>query len=188
MEEAIQYVDEEVSRLKFKRELENFDRLKEHYRQLGVLLLHQSFPDLFFAFVALAVNYKPIVFATCINFTNYDVEPLSVKFVDPLTFQPVRFTQMATRFPRKIEGSSQPQFLLQAERDEEPFLCIPGVREYHDHIYHNGDLWFLYRKNGGEGSLCFLLDNLQLYGTSHIVTYNFQITMSLGTDPNRLPL
>ena len=188
MEHQVHYVDEEVTRRKFKLELENFDRLKEHYRQLGILLLHQNFPDLYFAFLAPAIQPTPIVFAVRINFTNYDVEPLSVKFVHPLTFQPLKINQLMAGLLRRLKDSPVPQNLLVADQDGEPFFCIPGVREYHNHPFHNGDSWFLYRKNGGEGSLCFLIDNLQLYGTSHVVTYNFQINMTLGSNPNLLPL
>jgi hypothetical protein len=31
---------------------------------------------------------------------------------------------------------------------EAPFLCIAGVREYHDHPGHSGDSWDLHRTTG----------------------------------------
>src|SRR5690606_10277866 len=119
----------------------------------------------------------------------------SVKFVHPLTFEPVSIEQVPTRLNRKLEGSPVPQELLQAHQDRVPFFCIPGVREYHEHPFHNGDSWLLYRKRGGEGSLCFLLDNLQLYGTSSLTSYLWQVTINMQTpslglsfDNNTLPL
>lgn len=190
-----QFVDPEVTKHKFQEETDMFFRLKEEYRRKGVLLLEQRYPDLFFAFVAPSLQPLPIGFAVRINFTNYDVQPLSVKFVHPLTLEPLMIEQVATRLPRRLEGSPSPQALLQADQNRVPFFCIPGVREYHEHPYHNGDSWFLYRKRGGEGSLCFLLDNLQLYGTSHVSSYTIQVnfnmqspTLQLGFDPEGLPL
>ncbi|SHF40031.1 putative metal-binding protein [Flavisolibacter ginsengisoli] len=173
-----QFVDPVVTQQKFTEELERFRQLKEEYRSKGVLLLEEAYPNLYFAFTAPSLNPVPIVFAVCINFINYDVEPLSVRFVHPVTLQHVLFTQMQTRFFRNINGPA-PQALLQAQSDQVPFFCIPGVREYHKHTFHNGDSWFLYRKNGGEGSLCFLLDNLQLYGTSAINSYLFQFNFQM---------
>ena len=190
-----QFVDPEVTQQKFKEELEIFSRLRDEYRKKGVLLLEQCYPDLFFAFAAPSLHPMSIIFAVRINFVNYDVQPLSVKFVNPLTLDPVAIEQVPTRLLRKLEGSPDPQALLQANLDRIPFFCIPGVREYHDHPYHNGDSWFLYRKRGGEGSLCFLLDNLQLYGTSYLTSYNLQInfnmqvpSLQVGYNPQDLPL
>jgi hypothetical protein len=192
---TMQFVDPEVTQQKFTEELAKYSSAKEHYRKMGVLLLEESYPNLYFGFVAPSLSPAPIIFAVKINFDNYDVQPLSVKFVHPLTFQPMLMSQMHTRLPRKLENSPLPHYLLQSHNDAPPFFCIPGVREYHDHTFHTGDSWFLYRKKGGEGSLCFILDNLQLYGTSHIRAYQFQIQLAaqnpnanLFSDPNSLPL
>ena len=191
----IQFVDPEVTQEKFREELGMFFHLKEDYRRKGVLLLEQHYPNLFFAFAAPSLSPMPIAFAVCINFVNYDIQPLSVKFVHPLTFEPVSIEQVPTWLYRKLEGSPVPQPLLQADQDRVPFFCIPGVREYHEHPFHNGDSWLLYRKKGGEGSLCFLLDNLQLYGTSSLTSYTWQVnfnmqtpSIKLGFDGNTLPL
>lgn len=179
-----QFVDVEVTKQKYAEELAKFHTMKENYRKLGVLLLDEAYPNLYFGFTAPSLSPVPIIFAVKINFDNYDVQPLSVQFVHPLTLAPVLSSQMHTHLPRKLEGSPQPQFLLQAHRDEQPFFCIPGVREYHDHPYHTGDSWFLYRKKGKDGSLCFILDNLQLYGTSHIKAY--QVPIQLMAEFNRI--
>ncbi|KAA9338986.1 putative metal-binding protein [Adhaeribacter soli] len=191
----IQFVDSEVTQQKFSEELAVFVQLKEEYRKKGILLLEQRYPDLFFAFVAPSLFPMPIAFAVRINFINYDVQPLSVKFVHPLTLEPVTNDQIPSRLRRKLEGSTQSQDLLQADSDQIPFFCIPGVREYHEHPYHNGDSWFLYRKKGGEGSLCFILDNLHLYGTSHLTSYLVQFNvhmqmpaLGLSSNPQDLPL
>lgn len=190
-----QFVDPQVTRQKFAEEWTKYYSSKEHYRSLGVLLLEEAYPNLYFGFAAPSLSPVPIIFAVKINFDNYDVQPLSVQFVHPLTFQPVLASQMPTKLPRRLESSPMPQFLLQHNSDDRPFFCIPGVREYHEHTYHTGDSWFLYRKNGGEGSLCFLLDNLHLYGTSHVKAYQIQMQLTaqntninLVSDPNGFPL
>jgi hypothetical protein len=51
-----------------------------------------------------------------------------------------------------------------------PFLCLPGVREYHEHPAHSNDPWLGYR-NSGEGTLGFLIDQLHLYGSNPISSY-----------------
>lgn len=188
-----QFVDLEVTKQKYNEEFTKFQSLKEDYRRLGVLLLEDSYPNLFFAFTAPTLSPVPIIFSVKINFDNYDVQPLSVQFVHPLTFSPILGSQMHTRFPRKLEGHQKPQELLQFDKDEQPFFCIPGIREYHKHPFHTGDSWFLYRKKGKEGSLCFILDNLQLYGTTHINAYQIPVQflaasnkVAFSSDPHNL--
>lgn len=47
--------------------------------------------------------------------------------------------------------------------DEVPFICLPGIREYHDNPAHTGDSWLLHRGRG-EGTLHFILEQLYKYG------------------------
>lgn len=175
---SVQYVDPAVTKSKFASELEKFKALKKHYRELGVFLLEEEYPKLYFGFAAPLLRPVPILFAVSIDFTNYDAEPLSVKFVHPVSFAPQKMNEMPHQFPRKIEGQVPFQPLLIAEMDQEPFICIPGVREYHEHTFHTGDSWFQYRGRNGEGSLCFLLDNLHLYGSHPVKHYTFQLTIN----------
>lgn len=188
-----QFVDEDVTRKKFAEELASFHSARDSYRKLGVLMLENQYPNVYFGFIAPALKPLPMIFAVKINFINYDVEPLSITFVHPLTLAPVPGKEVGTRFLRKIEGSPNPQALLVPEPEDEPFFCIPGIREYHEHTFHTGDPWFLYRQNAGEGSLLFLLDNLQLYGTSSITSFlanvAFNVEFSaLGIQYHNLPL
>ena len=178
-QQVTQYVDENVTRQKFQQELDGFKKQKAHYRSMGVFLLDEEYPNAYFGFAAIRLDPTPFVFAVKINFTNYDVEPLSVRFIHPITFQPLNVDQVPTKFPRCIDRSPGFMELLQADRDKVPFLCFAGVREYHDHTFHTGDSWFLHRKKGGEGSLCFILDNLQLYGTSSIAVYHYPINLTV---------
>ena len=40
-----------------------------------------------------------------------------------------------------------------------PFLCVPGIREYHTHSSHLGDKWDGYRRRGTYG-LCNMIDRV----------------------------
>lgn len=174
-----QFVEAPVTEEKFRKEMETFHDLKQPYRENGVLLLEYQFPDAFFAFLATRLNPMPVAFAVRINFLNYDVEPLSVKFINPVTFQPIRIADLRVQFRRQLpNGETLP--LVIAENDGEPFFCVPGIREYHQHPFHTGDSWYLYRKNNKEGTLCFILDNLHWYGTNGIIGYQPQMQIQLG--------
>ena len=173
-----QFVEFEVTKQKFLQELRKFKSVQHDYRRIGILLLEEEYPNLYFSFAAPALSPIPIIFAVKINFDNYDIEPLSVKFVHPLTFQPKKRSELTINLLRRFENGVQPQDLLVADLDDQPFLCIPGVREYHNHTYHTGDSWFLHRGVGNQGSLCFILDNLQLYGTSSIKSFHVNIQVA----------
>jgi hypothetical protein len=60
--------------------------------------------------------------------------------------------------------------------DEVPFVCLPGIREYHAHPAHSGDSWLLHRGQV-EGTLNFILDVLHRYGAAPI--RGFQIGMQI---------
>ena len=70
--------------------------------------------------------------------------------------------------------------------DEIPFLCLAGVREYHDHPAHSGDVWELHRR-GGAGRLVRLLEIVDRYGLSPIAGLNVQlvpqVSFNYGTPP-----
>lgn len=176
-----QTVDPEVSKIKFDRELKNFRLIEKYNKERGVILLRASFPDIVLAFSAAMIRPVIVAFAVNINFDNYDLEAPSIKFVDPLTENPVIMNQLLTHMPRKIvdknintqiEGQFQDPVsfncLIQSHPpDQIPFLCFSGVREYHDHPFHSNDPWFAHR-NTGEGTLGFLVDQLHKYGTDSI--------------------
>lgn len=197
MVKVIQHVDPEVSQAKFDEEVKIFMDAYEIHRKRGIMILECKFPDLYLAFAAPALIPAPIVFAVKINFTNYDLEPLSVAFIDPFTFQPMKLHQIPTHFLRNIGQNGQivPQALLQQEPTPEsfPFLCIPGIREYHEHPAHTGDSWLLHRHKGGEGKLGFVVEKLFEYGVSALNGYNIQIQMTspqavLGIDLTKMPV
>ena len=69
----------------------------------------------------------------------------------------------------------QSQPLLQAHGDDDiPFLCIAGVREYHDHPAHSGDQWGLHRPTGA-GRLVRLVEVISKYGLEPIHGFDVQL-------------
>ena len=69
---------------------------------------------------------------------------------------------------------------MQAYGPEEiPFLCIAGVREYHDHPAHSGDIWELNRQEGA-GRLVRLLEIIHRYGIEPIAGFGVQLVPQVG--------
>lgn len=178
-----QYVAEPVSRNKFQRELNIYEKKSNYYRARGIIMLTAEFPLMEFIFLAPQLKPMPVVFAVRIGFENFDMEPLSVKFIDITTGELVPANQMNTVFSRKSgitqDGKPIPNRLLMSEApDSPPFLCMQGTREYHEHPYHSGDSWLLHRKKG-KGRLAFILDKLYDYGIDPLNGYQLNIQTSI---------
>ncbi|WP_306919914.1 putative metal-binding protein [Rhizobium mesoamericanum] len=54
--------------------------------------------------------------------------------------------------PDLIQPNTVTDFIQANSLEDEPFLCMAGVREYHDNPAHSGDPWLLHR-GSGEGRL-----------------------------------
>ena len=79
------------------------------------------------------------------------------------------------------------QDLMQANSPEDlPFLCIPGVKEYHDHPGHSGDPWEIHRSTG-EGRLVRLLEVISKYGLEPVKGFDIklvpQVAFALSEPP-----
>ena len=77
--------------------------------------------------------------------------------------------------------------LMQAHSPEDiPFLCIAGVKEYHDHPGHSGDPWELHRSSG-EGRLVRLLEVISKYGLNTVTGLEVnlvpQVTFAFSEPP-----
>lgn len=171
-------VDPAVSRAKFERELSGFRLIEQDQRRRGIFVLSASFPTVEVAFAAQHVKPRPVLFGAKIDFTNYDLWPPSVHFVDPFTGEPMKRSQLPPFLriaPQEGQpGAMAPQSLVQAFGDEDPFVCMQGVREYHDNPAHTGDPWLMHR-GSGLGTLFYLLDKLHAYGVSTLAGYQFQL-------------
>jgi hypothetical protein len=182
-----QLIDPSVSRVKFEREVATYRQHAADYRARGWLLLEADYPRVLIAFVK-AGRPPMIVFGARLDFTNYDFWPPSVVLVDPLTDTPYLAGEVPTALVRN--AAPPPNFqafpLLQAHTPESiPFICLPGIREYHEHPAHNGDSW-LRRRGAGEGTLHFILTQLSKYGLEP-VNPNFQMTFAINFTHAGLP-
>ena len=194
MEAHRQVTDPRVSRTKFAREIREFRRLAGSYRERGWFLAEATFPVVVAVLAAHQVKPSAVVLGVRFDYTDYDFRPPSVQIVDPFTAIPYVTRDLPTNLLRAVPGApvqvaglpegfpaprvTQP--LLQSYGpDELPFLCIPGVREYHDHPSHSGDAWELHRRSGA-GRLVRLLEVIDRYGTAPITGYNVQLQVKIG--------
>lgn len=181
-------VDPSVSRAKFEREVTHVRRREAEYHARGIWLVETSFPTVFVVMAAPQLRPPAVVFGALLDFSNYDLWPASVRLVDPFTRVPYKASELPTHLKRRVPPP--PEALAQAQAqgidpaqvvgqqammqwhgpDEIPFLCLPGVREYHEHPGHTGDSWLL-RRGTGEGGLMFLLEQFHKYGIAPLAGY-----------------
>lgn len=178
-----QVVDERVSRRKFEAELERWRRQSSEHTKRGIFVLEASFPKVFAVFAAAHLVPPGVVFAVEVDFTNYDLWPPSVRFLQPFTREPFRPGQLPpfVRITPPVVAGTLPNFqqavMFQdmSNAQSEAFMCMPGVREYHEHPAHNGDSWMLHRGTG-EGTLFHVLDKLHEFGIAPLaINLGFQI-------------
>lgn len=185
-----QTVDPAVTRVKFEREVGRFREMEASYRKRGILLQDISYPTVTIVFCA--AKLKPIALfgAVRIDFTDYDLRPPSVRFVDPLTHEEIAGKDCNLQLFRlpKVEGMSKEALLALASQtrpvqltplvltdtpEGKPFICLPGIREYHDNPAHTGDSWLLHRASG-EGCLAFIVENIWKHGPNVYERYLVQ--------------
>jgi hypothetical protein len=192
------YTDPAAVRRKVEREIAAYFERQDHYRSRGIWVLQYNFPQLLVAFVAPKLKPHPIAaFGVLVDMSNYDVEPPSLQFVNPFTREPLAFKDVPTRLVRVRLENVQAQLppglelppgvpqgliqqiqhhdeLLQGSDQEPPFMCLQGVREYHENPAHTGDSWWLYRSKGA-GGLLRLLDVISRFGTEAMREQQFQM-------------
>jgi hypothetical protein len=191
-----QYTDPSVSHKKFDREIAEFRRLDAEYRQRGWFLVHAEYPDVFVLMASPKLSPGAIVTAVSFDYTNYDAAPPSVKLVNPFTGQPYKASELPTQLLRalpeqqlQLAGAAEgaPAIAMQAAQPlmqalaptDIPFLCLAGVREYHEHPAHSGDVWDLHRA-AGAGRLVRLLEIISRYGVEPITGYSVQMIPKIG--------
>jgi hypothetical protein len=183
-------VDPVVSRAKFEHELAQYRKMEDSYLRRGWWMLRAEYPEIFVVFATPQLKPPSVVFGALLDFTNYDFWPPSVRLVDPFTRVPYKGSELPTVLKRRVQptlppelaaqgysAEPQPQPIMQYyEKDPEdvPFLCLPGVREYHRNPAHTADDWLLHRSKG-EGTLYFLLEKLHRYGVQPLDSYQIQM-------------
>jgi hypothetical protein len=165
-------VDPEVTSQKFQRELSQWKQHSDHQRR-GWLLLNENpaVPSVELAFLAkvatsVGTSFLPVaVCAVRLTYENYDLWPPSLTFIDPFTREPssphVRAFLSTPEGPRDVLIDSHPD-------TKRPFLCVPGIREYHLHPQHTGDDWLLHRASR-TGSISTICDRLWRYMVQNVV-------------------
>ena len=180
-----QFVDPSVSREKFDAEVAAYRSLEREHQERGWWLLEAAFPRVFAVFATPRLTPPAVVCGVLLDFANYDLEPPSVKLVDPFTRRPYLMKDLPTVLLRRqfvsIQGlplaAGTPQMVTAAPMmqahgpDEIPFLCLPGVREYHAHPAHTSDSWLSHRGRG-EGTLFAILSTIYQYGVQPISEFN----------------
>jgi hypothetical protein len=187
-----QLADPSVSLTKFERETEEFRHFASDYERRGWLLIEAEFPRVFVVMAAPQLNPPPVVTGVLLDYTDYDLRPPSVRLVNPFTREPYQASQLPTNLMRQVQSDAMPlglalppgmpaprmvqqQPLMQAYGAEEiPFLCIAGVREYHEHPAHSGDRWELHRR-GGAGRLVRILEVIDTYGIRPLNGYGVNL-------------
>ncbi|WNV75159.1 putative metal-binding protein [Geodermatophilus sp. DSM 44513] len=223
-------VHPQVTRVKYDREVANLSRDAARHRSLGIFLLAAEYPTVLVGFASPKLKPAAFIFAMHVDYTDYDLQAPSIRFVDPFTSAPYKASEVPTQmmrtvgpprpaavpFPPELAGQAplpgnpgQPpgfpppgtpqappmgglmiveqQPLLQAYGpDDIPFLCLPGVREYHDHPGHSGDHWELHRTIGA-GSLARLVQVVHTYAVQPVQGWNVhlnpQFTLAYGEPP-----
>jgi hypothetical protein len=186
---AAQYVDSKVSRTKFDREVREFRELESEYRRRGWFLLHADYPNATVLMTVPQLTPPAILTAVAFEYSNYDAEPPSVRLLNPFTLEPYLAKDLPTRLDRNVGLGNialplglppgarfqQLQPLMQWYSPEDvPFLCIAGVREYHQHPAHGGDAWPLHRA-AGAGRLVRILEVIHKYGVEAIKGVQVQL-------------
>jgi len=185
-----QYTDPSVSRTKFHRELAEFHAMSETYRQRGWFLAHAEFPRILVALAAPQIAPAVMVLGVDFDYTNYDAAPPSVRLVNPFTRIPYKFSELPTQLLRglppqevqlpgmpagaKLAVAAQQPYMQAYGPDDIPFLCLAGVREYHEHPAHSGDVWELHRATGA-GRLVRLVEVVYRYGVAPITGLGVQL-------------
>lgn len=190
--EVAQFVDPAVSRTKFEREIDEFKALEPEYRGRGWLMVKADYPEVLVILATSHLKPPALVTGVLFNYTNYDAVPPSVRLVDPFSGQPYEAGNLPTVLKRTVDvaapdlgGMVLPQGaqarmvaqqpLMQAYGPEDiPFLCLAGVREYHEHPGHSGDSWELHRK-AGAGRIVRLLEVISKYGLEPITDYQVSL-------------
>lgn len=183
--------DPRVSRAKFKREVDQFLQDPERNAKIGLWMLKAEYPEVLVAFATPRLQQVSVPFAALVDFTDYDARPLAVTLVHPCTRKVLKYSEVLPQTFPNLPFQPPPRIsrlrlgpggqliqdsLLQGydQDDPAPFLCLPGVRAYHEHPAHTGDSWWLHKQRGA-GSLHTILHTLWKYGVRNITGQNVVI-------------
>lgn len=178
-------VSRHISRTKLDRELSQWDAVRDSYRRRGYWILDRRDLTIDVAFVAPVPLIRPIPVLLAVarfDFTNYDVWAPSIQFVDAAGSGPA----VPLYPPVELDAAGQlHQLLLDHPTLNRQFVCFAGVREYHEHPQHSGDLWLLHRQEG-HGRLAVICERLWRAFTG--VPIATQLSIGLVSDGAQLAI
>ncbi|RJP18310.1 MAG: hypothetical protein C4529_12825 [Deltaproteobacteria bacterium] len=165
-------VDVDVTRRKVQRELELWKTNSRHQERGWLLLTYDDvIPSVEVAFLAkitTSTGSGPLPVVVCairLTYENYDLWPPSLTFIDMFSRQAtvphVRAFLSTHEGPRNVLVDGHPT-------TSRPFLCLPGIREYHSHPQHTGDDWLLHR-SAHEGSISTICERIWRLMAKNIV-------------------
>lgn len=179
-----QLVAREVTEAKIAGHLADWHERADLYRERGWLLLKSVGTTVEIGFVApnAAAPFRIMPIAIRLEYDNYDIWPPSLTFIDALTGQPV----MPPIQARKREGDVLRPLIVPGHPETNlPFLCLPGIREYHRHPQHSGDDWLRYRAQG-TGAPAVICERIWQYMTGPVTGIGVNIGVSLNVHPGEL--
>lgn len=94
-------------------------------------------------------NLAARAFGVRISLDDFDQRAPSVVFCDPFTWQELAYNQLHRGNHLGDNGKAFNVILDGHPISKKPFLCMRGIREYHEHPQHTGDDWMQYRKHVG---------------------------------------
>jgi hypothetical protein len=166
-------VDSEVSRLKFDREVQTLGEQRTTMESRGIFLLAStSYPFVELAFMPrhllqvlipavqsgaiilpqgamMAVEIPSVsarAFKARFDLTGYDLQAPSLEFRDFWTDNRLEYATMFRALEYEKDRKAHVVLLDDHPITHKPFLCVRGIREYHEHPQHSGDDWLLYRQ------------------------------------------
>jgi hypothetical protein len=165
-------VDPEVTKRKFTRELALWKKHGDRARRGWIVLDEdENTPSVDLALACSVSTGGPInklnavVCAIRLTYENYDLWPPSLAFIDLFSREPspplVRAFLNTAEGPRDVLVDGHPDTKM-------PFLCLPGIREYHSHPQHTGDNWHLHRPTK-EGSISVICERVWLTMSKNVL-------------------
>lgn len=88
-------------------------------------------------------------FGVRVDLRDFDQRAPGVSFHDPFTWDPLPFDRLPPGHHFDGHGTALRVVLDVHPLTKGPFLCMRGIREYHEHPQHSGDEWALYRRDFG---------------------------------------
>lgn len=189
---ALVVVDPAVSMAKFDRQVQQWREHAREHEKRGIFLVEAEFPKAFAVFTIPQIAPAMVAFGAELDFTNYDLWPPSVHVLNPFTREPYTAQTLPAIVRTRIDPVQGPVadrvVMFQENGEGEAFMCMPGVREYHNHPAHSGDSWLSHRSTGA-GTLFEILDKLHEFGVKPINGYRVGIqiagfTMAIPGMPN----